>query len=73
MTMLTIRPMHAILQILYNIGLVLEESALEVFKRANKGLTKTVDETRRGEQDISTAIDLYTRPDVAQAFTKSKE
>lgn len=56
----------------FNVGLILDASVSESFKRSNAQRTTSVSESRSAERDLSVAISVLSRPELAQAYPKVK-
>ena len=57
----------------FNVGLILDASVSEAFKRTNALVTTSVVESRGAERDLLVAIDMLSRPELALTYAKVKK
>ncbi|GAB5031959.1 rna polymerase-associated protein ctr9 homolog [Nannochloropsis oceanica] len=57
----------------FNVGLVLDASVSEAFKRANALVTTSVEESRGAQRDLLVAIDMLSRSELASTYAKVKK
>lgn len=57
----------------FNVGLILDASVSEAFKRTNALVTTSVEESRGAERDLLVAIDMLSRPELALTYAKVKK